>query len=145
MALYASKDDMVTAYGAVNILAWAKRDQNITDIDDPAINSTINVALDKSDGDINGQFRDGHYAVPLSLNDTPSQATVKDWSTVLAVWWLYKFRKVNSPNNPKTPESNKIFNDKKRVIMEMKNYISGSMRLNATVARDDQPTAPVAL
>ncbi len=145
MALYSSKAALIDAYGAVNILAWAKRDQTITDINDPAIDATIDEALDKSDGDINGQFRDGHYAVPLSLNDAPSQATVRDWSTVLAVWWLFKFRKVNSPNNPKTPESNKIFNDKNRVMMEMKNYISGSMRLNATVARDDQPTAPVAL
>lgn len=145
MGLYAVKADLIDAYGAVNIFTWAKRDQTIADIDDPLIDATIDAALNKSDGDINGQFRDSIYAIPFALNDVASQATVKDWSVVISVWWLYKFRKVNAPNNPKTPTSNQIFNDEKRVRMEMKNYISGALRLDAALARDDQPTAPVVL
>jgi len=145
MSLYASKDDLIAAYGAVNIFTWAKRDANIPDIDDPAIDATITLATDKADGDINAQFRDSLYVVPLILLDTPSQATVKDWATVISVWWLFKFRLVNSTNNPKTPKKNKLESDLTRVRLEMKDYIAGSMRLNASLARNNHPTAPTVI
>ncbi|KKN74306.1 hypothetical protein LCGC14_0392450 [marine sediment metagenome] len=140
MGQYAVEKDLTDAYGTINIRDWSNRDNQSTSID----TATVDVAVRRGESEINNQFRRGIYAIPFSFSDTDAQETVKEWNVVLAVWWLFKFRKVNSQNNPKEPRTNFLKDDVARVRAEMKDYLSGQLRrLNAAFVEDDHPTAPV--
>ena len=139
MGLYAVQQNLEDAYGTINIRDWSRRDNKSLEIDADVVND----ALDFSDQQIHGRFRDGVYVLPFAFEDTQSKLAVQEWSVVLATWWLFKFRKVNSPNNPKTPKTNELVNNKKQVEDEMRDYVSGNRRLRAAFQDQDTPTAPV--
>lgn len=139
MGLYAVKQDLIDWIGERNLTEISVIDN---DTNEPN-NDRIDVAIARGESKINNKFRTGFYAIPFQLNDEDAIQQVREWNVVLAINWLWRARRVNSPSNKKKSKANVFEDNEKRVLREMDSFLYGGSRLNAGTVEDDHPTAPV--
>jgi len=139
MGLYAAKQDLIDWIGEKNLTEISVVDNDSNEPND----GRIDVAIARGQATINNKFRTGFYAIPFSFSDEDSIQQVREWNVVLAVVWLWRARRINSPNNTKKAKANFFEDNEKRVRAEMASVLAGATRLNAATVEDDHPTAPV--
>lgn len=139
MGLYAVEQDLIDWIGDTNLREISNIDNESNDIN----SSRVNVAIARGQAMINNKFRTGFYAIPFGFSDDDAREQVKEWNVVLAVVWLWRGRRINSPNNTKKSKANVFEDNEKRIRGEMNSVLAGATRLNATTVEDDHPTAPV--
>lgn len=139
MGLYAVEQDLIDWIGETNLREISNIDNESNDIN----SIRVDKAIARGQAKINNKFRTGFYAIPFAFGDDDAREQVTEWNVVLAVVWLWRGRRINSPNNTKKSKANAFEDNEKRVKNEMNSVLAGSTRLNATSVEDDHPTAPV--
>ena len=132
MGVYISETDLDAVFSAFNIDKYAD-----LDADGLADAGRIDVSIAYAESLVEDRFRNGPYAVPLSFASTGAQAAFNDIVVKVAVWHLYTSRGMRDEKTV-----NKLQGLKDEAMALIDGYLSGRMRLNATLSHSG-PTAPV--
>jgi hypothetical protein len=134
---YAQQSDIENVFGPSNVAAWTLYESGTPD--GSADPTRIASALAYADGEINGFFADGPYALPM--NCTINQPTLAYWAGVIAGVWLYGSRVSTSYIDY---AGNRYLALRSAVYADMQLYKSGVKRLDAAL-RYPHATAPTAV
>lgn len=131
---YAAQSDVENIFGPENVAVWSDMSNAGT------VNTArVQLGLDNADAEIDGFFRDGPFAVPLSLA-SESVVMVRRWAAVFAGVWLYQ----NRGQWDEDKQGNNYSQMRTDVVAEMAAYKGGSLHLDAA-RRWPSPSAPVAV
>lgn len=131
---YAVQADIYNIFGTENVTIWSDL-SNAGTIN----NARVQFGLDNADAFIDWIFRDGPFAVPLSLNGE-AVVLVRRWAAVIAGVWLYK----NRGQWDEDKQGDHYSKMRAEVVKEMETCNGDLRRLNAT-RRWPSPSAPVAI
>jgi len=136
---YAAQFDLESRFGVLNIARWSQLDPTQVDSNGNPLDDVprIQASLDYADSEINNNFRNGPYAVPLVFNSGGQKAI--EWATIIAGNWLYRGR---GDSLDQDPQGNHYVRQLAQAYQDMGWYKSGKKQLDA-IANLSQTGLPI--
>ena len=130
---YIDSGDINNVFGEDNVIRWSQLDNDVATADTNRLTQAITFAEDH----VTDRLRNGPYALPF----TTCPETVKNIMATLAGVWLYESRGLTDDNE----EGNKLQDKKVDAHRDIDLIMGRVIKLDATLAYGDTPTAPTVI